>query len=154
MILFASDGIGFFAGYATGDEYFSRKFYWMYCSNEALTDDEILQVIRYNESWYSIDISINTISTANTSGSTSLTITTEDEWSASTQDGWITLSQSSGTGNTTITVGWNKNNFDGRTGTVTFTDTSTQDSVELTITQEANNIIPIYKMYRGGDRIN
>lgn len=44
-----NNGIGFFAGYATGDEYFQNRFYWMYCSMETLTDAEVLQVIQYNE---------------------------------------------------------------------------------------------------------
>ena len=44
-----NNGIGFFAGYATGGEYFQNRFYWMYCSMETLTDAEVLQVIQYNE---------------------------------------------------------------------------------------------------------
>ena len=47
-----SAGIGFFTGgynYTSGIECFRSKFYWMYCSNEALTDAEVLQVIKYNE---------------------------------------------------------------------------------------------------------
>lgn len=47
-----SAGIGFFTGgygYAGSNECFRSNFYWMYCSNEALTDAEVLEVIKYNE---------------------------------------------------------------------------------------------------------
>jgi len=47
-----SAGIGFFTGgygYTGNSECFRSSFYWMYCSNEALTDAEVLQVIKYNE---------------------------------------------------------------------------------------------------------
>lgn len=47
-----SAGIGFFTGghnYTGNNECFRSGFYWMYCSNEALTDAEVLQVIKYNE---------------------------------------------------------------------------------------------------------
>lgn len=47
-----SAGIGFFTGgngYTGSNECFRSGFYWMYCSNEALTDAEVLQVIKYNE---------------------------------------------------------------------------------------------------------
>lgn len=47
-----SAGIGFFTGghnYTSSNECFRSGFYWMYCSNEALTDAEVLQVIKYNE---------------------------------------------------------------------------------------------------------
>lgn len=45
-----SNGIGFFAGYASGGELFYDNFYWMYCSLQTLTDEEIQAVIDYNES--------------------------------------------------------------------------------------------------------
>jgi hypothetical protein len=47
----ASKGIAFFAGMTDGvlSEYYAGDFYWLYISNEALTDEEIQQVIDYNE---------------------------------------------------------------------------------------------------------
>ena len=47
-----SAGVGFFTGgcnYTGNVECFRSTFYWMYCSNETLTDAEVLQVIRYND---------------------------------------------------------------------------------------------------------
>lgn len=46
----ASRGVGFFAGYAGGGEYFYGDFYWMYLANTVLTDEQIQEVIDYNES--------------------------------------------------------------------------------------------------------
>lgn len=46
----ASNAFGFFSGYGNqGNEYFKSYFYWMYCSLETLTDEQVLQVIKYNE---------------------------------------------------------------------------------------------------------
>lgn len=47
----ASRGIAFFAGMTDGalSEYYTGDFYWLYISNEALTDEEIQRVIDYNE---------------------------------------------------------------------------------------------------------
>ena len=47
-----SAGCGFFTGgynYHCTQETFDSRFYWMYCSNETLTDEEVLQVIKYND---------------------------------------------------------------------------------------------------------
>lgn len=38
----------FYGGFSS--EYFTGDFYWIYCSTEALTDEQIQQVIDYNES--------------------------------------------------------------------------------------------------------
>ena len=44
----ASDKICFFSEYSWS-QYFNGILYWMYLSNDALTDSEVLQVINYNE---------------------------------------------------------------------------------------------------------
>ena len=44
----ASDKICFFSEYGWS-QYFNGILYWMYLSNDALTDSEVLQVINYNE---------------------------------------------------------------------------------------------------------
>lgn len=44
-----SDGIGFFCGGYGQGEYWSGDFYWMFMSLEELSDEEILNVIEYNE---------------------------------------------------------------------------------------------------------
>lgn len=46
----ASDGFGMFCGgYTFERERYQGKFYWIYASPEELTDEQILQVISYNE---------------------------------------------------------------------------------------------------------
>jgi hypothetical protein len=47
-----SDGFGIFRGFADGDEsetFIGGEFYWLYVSTEQLTDEQIQQVINYNE---------------------------------------------------------------------------------------------------------
>lgn len=45
-----SGGVALFAGYVqTGREYFVGDFYWIYVSQNELTDEQIQQVINYNE---------------------------------------------------------------------------------------------------------
>ena len=70
-------------------------------------------------------------------GTATIDITTNNGWSASTTDNWITLSSSTGSGDTTITV--TIPNYTGttdRTDTITFTDTTTGDEAEITIRQK------------------
>jgi hypothetical protein len=43
-----TDTVSLFYG-GTGEEYWKGDFYWIFLSLEALTDDEITQVIDYNE---------------------------------------------------------------------------------------------------------
>lgn len=45
----ASNAGAFFAGQRSGGENWSGDFYWIYISNEALSDEEIMQVVDYNE---------------------------------------------------------------------------------------------------------
>lgn len=46
---YSNNSIAFFAGASGGGELFYNDFYWMYCSLETLTDEEIQAVIDYNE---------------------------------------------------------------------------------------------------------
>ena len=45
-----STGVALFAGYyGSGNEYFVGDFYWVYMSQNTLTDEQVQQVINYNE---------------------------------------------------------------------------------------------------------
>ena len=44
-----SDSFNFFCGKNNGGEPFRSIFYWMYLSMETLTDEQVMQVIKYNE---------------------------------------------------------------------------------------------------------
>lgn len=148
-----SNGFGFFAGYASGNELFNQSFYWMYCSMEALTDEEILQVIQYNEgSLIPFGTDVEELDFNATSGSQTVELTSENSWTATTNDSWITLSDYTGETDQTITVSVAYNQFDDRMGSVVFTDG--ENTATLTVIQSANTLAPIIKMFRNGRRIN
>ena len=108
------------------------------------------------QDYKTIELSETTIEVGTSSGSTTLTVTSENDWSATTQDSWIALSQTSGnSGETTIGVSWSKNIFDERTATVRFTNTTTLDYVDLEIEQSnGNTLIPYANLFINGNRIN
>ena len=148
-------GIGFFIG-SCGEvsEFFESNFYWAYCSMEALTDAEILQVIQYNEGVaFVLDSTGATVQAGG--GTSTATLSSETGWTATTASPWISVSPASGdSGETLITFTAGKNAFEPRTGVVTFTSDG-GDTAEYTINQEGNDgKLPINKMYRNGRRIN
>lgn len=144
-------GVGFFNKNSNSlGEQFKGKFYWMYISNEALTDSEIRQVIQYNEGG-SLSLSTDNLTYSASGGSQTVTVTSEENnWSASTQDSWITISPATGaTGDTTVTITV-KQALSSKTGSVTFTDGNS--TVELTVSQ-INDNIPINKIFYNGTKI-
>ena len=82
----------------------------------------------------------------------SVELLSESPWTASTTDGWITLSQYTGSTDATIVVTVDYNPFAERVGTVEFTEG--QYVLTLTVTQVANTTVPIMKIFRNGNRIN
>ena len=88
-----------------------------------------------------------------TGGTSALTITAEEGWTASTNDSWLTLSSTSGTGNSTINITAQLNKGQERTGYVNVTDGS--DTLVCTISQKNYSIIvPYNNLYINGNRIN
>ena len=134
-------------------EHFTNKFYWMYCSNECLTDEEIQEVIEYNNSPSSNVFKINkkSIEFKYSGGTDTVTLQSTKPWAASTLN-WISLSQTTGETDATITVTTGQNTGGVRTGAITFTNG--EDTLTCTITQGMNNTFPIKKIYRNGRRIN
>ena len=107
----------------------------MYISPEYLTDAEVEEVIAYNEG-SSIKAVADNTSFAYSGGIATIVITTNNGWDASTTDNWITLSSSTGSGDTTITA--TIPSYSGttdRTDTITFTDTTTGNEAEIAILQ-------------------
>ena len=145
-----------------GFEIWKGDFYWIYISTEALTDVEIQQVIDFNEGG-GLSIDPESVDFSYTGGSSSLTITANGEWTASTNEAWITLSSTAGTGNSTITVTANENtSFQPKLGTINVTDDS--DTLTCTISQDKNPVFVksdniyiedtlIKKMYLNGSLI-
>ena len=131
----------------------SGDFYWCYASREVLTDEEIQQVIAFNESKFGPDSTGTTI--AASGGTATTNLEAETGWTATTTSPWITISPASGeSGTTAITFTIRKNNFAPRTGVVVFTDDN-GDTAEYTINQEGQDkLLPVNKMYKGTRRIN
>lgn len=82
----------------------------------------------------SVSISPVSRSVDNSSGSFTITITTDNAWTASDNAGWLSLSTTSGIGNATITVTHSTNSGSARTGTVTV---STAKNSDTTIVSQA-----------------
>ena len=93
------------------------------------------------------------ISFSYTGGTSALTITAEEGWTASTNDSWLTLSSTSGTGNSTINITAQLNKDQERTGIITVTDGNT--NVSCTITQPKYPVL-LYceNLFKNGNAIN
>ena len=161
-----SKGFAFFAGYRDGGEKFNSTFYWMYCSLETLTDDEVKKVIAYNENitTFETDITAITATYETTTSSVTLTAAEDMAWTASTLNDWITLSTTGGTGSSVFTVTLSKNKaYSARNGLVTLTNG--EDVIEITVEQAKHPLLipneniyradlEVIKGYRSGSTIN
>ena len=88
-----------------------------------------------------------------TGGTSALTITSEEGWTASTENDWLTLSSTSGIGDSTINITAKLNKGEERTGYVNVTD-GKYTSV-CTISQKNYPVIvPYNNLYINGNRIN
>ena len=109
--------------------------------------------LTYGEIINTIEISPENMSFDYTGGTSALTITSEESWTASIGSDWITLSSTSGTGNSTINVTAQLNKGQERTGYVIVTDGS--NTLVCTILQKSYPIIvPYNNLYINGNRIN
>lgn len=129
----------------------SWDFYWCYASKEYLTDEEIQQVVNYNESSFGPDRDSDVVATSG--GTVQVTLSADTTWSASTASDWITISPITGSGETNVTLTVAKNIFSNRTGAVTFTDG--EDTALFTIYQGGTDgLVPYKKIFRNENRIN
>lgn len=88
-----------------------------------------------------------------TGGTSALTITAEEGWTASTNDDWLALSSITGTGDSTINITAQLNKGQDRTGYVNVTDGS--NTSVCTISQKNYPVIvPYNNLYINGNRIN
>ena len=100
-----------------------------------------------------IEINPENISFDYTGGTSALSITSDGGWTASTENDWLTLSSTSGTGDGTINITAQLNKGQERTGYVNVTDGS--DTLVCTISQKTYPIIvPYNNLYINGNRIN
>lgn len=109
--------------------------------------------LTYGEIIDTFEISPENMSFGFSGGTSALTITAEDGWTASTSDSWITLSSTSGTGDSTINVTVQLNKGQERTGYVNVTDGS--DTLTCTISQDKYPVlVPYNNLYINGNRVN
>ena len=151
-----SRGFAFFAGYRDGGEKFNSTFYWMYCSLETLTDEEVKKVIAYNENTTTFETDVTAITASYNSTTCAVTLTTEEgiEWTASTTNDWISISPNQGTSSSAFIVTIAKNTtYAARNGLITVTNG--EDTIEITVGQEKHPLlVPKNNLYRGGILIN
>ena len=137
--------------------------YYQYTSPKTLYWSGLYNPVNYSvvgnavEVWvdvYDFKLSTSALTfTSEASSSTVTVISSENPWTASTVDSWITLSQSTGnTGETTITVSVSSTIFSDRTGTVSFTDG--ENIAELTVNQKKNASVRLKNLYLENTRID
>lgn len=133
-------------------EWMGGDFYWCYATREVLTDEEIQQVVNYNENGgFGPDRDSDVVATSG--GTVQVTLSADTTWSASTASDWITISPITGSGETNVTLTVAKNIFSNRTGAVTFTDG--EDTALFTIYQGGTDgLVPYKKIFRNENRIN
>ena len=152
------DRFCFFASLHSGStnaavEMMSGDFYWCYASREVLTDEEIQQVVRYNDAKFGLDATGTTA--LYTGGTSTANIEADTTWSATTVPSWITVSPASGeSGTTAITFTIKKNTFSARTGVVVFTDANNNTAQYTVVQGGTDGIVPVEKIYRNERRIN
>ena len=109
-----------------------------------LTYGEIISTIKINPENMSFDY---------TGGTSALTITAEDVWAASIGNDWLTLSSTSGTGNSTINITAQLNKGQDRTGYIVISDDS--NTSVCTISQKNYPVLaPYNNLYINGNRVN
>ena len=109
--------------------------------------------LTYGEIINTIEISPENISFDYTGGTSALSIKSEEGWTASTENDWLTLSSITGTGNNTINITAQLNKGQERTGYVNVTDG--KDTLVCTISQKTYPIrLPYNNLYINGNRIN
>ena len=77
-------------------------------------------------------VNLSTINVTSSSGNTSFSINTSDSWTVSESCSWLSVSSTSGLGNSTITVNYNANTSGVRTCTITVTCGSSTETVTVT----------------------
>jgi len=134
-------------------ESFQGDFYWVYLSNSALSDEEIQMVIDANESDFYMDVDKTSLRFEYTGGTATFNISSNTAW-VITSSNWLTLSQTSGEGDATITVtaSESRDNIASRIGSITITN-EYQDVVIIVEIDKAPAIFPQDNLFRKGNEI-
>lgn len=131
--------------------YFAGEFYWVYVSREVLTDDEIAQVVMYNDGG-AIELDVDNISLPASGGTSGVTVTSENAWTTTKPD-WVSISPNTGNAGETevsVSAGVNRGK-ETRSGNVVFTDG--EDSATLSVTQAGDTTAILKNLYRNGSEV-
>lgn len=90
---------------------------------------------------YSLSASTTSLSFGASQGSKDVSITSNDSWTISTSSSWLSLSKTSGSGNSTFTVYATENSGSDRSGVITINGTNSGKSVTISVTQAKNSEI-------------
>ncbi len=104
-----------------------------------LSSGAVSKVISISQSGvpiYAPTVSPSNINKSSAAGTASISVSTNDSWTATSSATWLTLSSSSGTGNATLTVNLSENKATGsRSGTITIKGSNTVSSAIVSVTQ-------------------
>lgn len=148
----ATRQITFFGGQYPSEIWYG-DFYWLYITNEVLTDAEIQAVIDYNENADTFEADKYEVDFGYSGGTDTLTVTADYAWTCTTPSDFTLSTASGSTGTTTVTVTAGHSGVD-RTNTVTFTDTNS-NTFDVVLEQTGDgSLFPFAKIIRGTRRIN
>lgn len=142
--------ITFFGG-TWSTEIWYGDFYWLYITNEVLTDEEIRQVIDYNENIEVFEPSQDTFSFGFDGGTQTFTVEADNAWTCAAPTDFTISPMSGNPGTTTVTI-TAPSRFATVSDTVTFTD-SDQNTFDISISQSVGTITPNLTIYQGATTI-
>lgn len=108
-------------------------------SMTGLTSGSITRTITVSQAGSNYNFAVNKTSITATSSATSSTIvlTTNDSWTASSNSSWLTISSTSGTGNANLTIKLEENKTtNSRSGTIVIQGTNSGSSATISVTQD------------------
>lgn len=149
-----SNAFGLLVGYgnSVSEVINSIDFYWIYVTTEALTDEEINQVIAFNTKTFEVDT--DEINAPHQGSSYTVTLNSDLPWSLLLTDTFFTVSPDSGdSGTTLLTVNVEQNFGNARSDHFIILDDELAE-IEVMVSQEKAPVrVPYKSMYRNGSRI-
>lgn len=147
-----SPEITFFGG-TWPTEIWYGDFYWIYITDQVLTDAEMDEVVAYNEATDTFEADKYELDFDYQGGTDTLTVTADYSWTCTTPTGFTVSPTSGSTGDTTVTVTAGRSGVE-KTGTVVFTDTES-NTFNVVLSQTSDGLLfPFKKIIHGTRRIN
>lgn len=104
-----------------------------------LTSGKLSQTVKITQSAtsYTWSVDVSTLNATSVTETHSFTLTTNDEWTATSSNNWITLSATSGTGSKKINVTVSDNaSTNSRTGSITLKGVNSGNTTKITVNQD------------------